>query len=93
MRLLHTTEQTVKEFIHEALPRYAILSHTWEDEEVTLQDINTGRAASKRGFIKVEDCCTYAKKYGDFNYVWIDTYCINKTSSAELAEAINSIYR
>ena len=93
MRLLHTTEQTVKEFIHEALPRYAILSHTWEDEEVTLQDIDTGRAASKRGFIKVEDCCTYAKKYGDFDYVWIDTCCIDKTSSAELAEAINSMYR
>jgi hypothetical protein len=30
----------------------------------------------------------------DFNnYVWIDTCCIDKTSSAEFTEAINSMYR
>ena len=93
MRLLHTTKHTVKEFIHEVVPRYAILSHTWEDEEVTLQDIETGAANSKRGFVKVKDCCAYAKEKGEFDYVWIDTCCIDKTSSAELAEAINSMYR
>jgi hypothetical protein len=27
------------------------------------------------------------------NYVWIDTCCIDKTSSAELSEAINSMFR
>ncbi|PVH71277.1 hypothetical protein DL98DRAFT_615662 [Cadophora sp. DSE1049] len=26
------------------------------------------------------------------DYIWIDIYCINKTSSAELSEAIKSIY-
>lgn len=30
---------------------------------------------------------------GQINYVWMDTCCINKESSAELSEAINSMYR
>jgi hypothetical protein len=28
-----------------------------------------------------------------YRWVWVDTYCINKESSAELSEAINSMYR
>lgn len=93
MRLLHTTNLTVEEFIDENTPRYAILSHTWEDGEITLQDIETGRAEGKEGYTKVKDCCTYARDKDRFAYVWIDTCCIDKTSSAELSEAINSMYR
>ncbi|KAI6041068.1 hypothetical protein EDC04DRAFT_2566167, partial [Pisolithus marmoratus] len=33
-----------------------------------------------------------ARKNG-LNWVWIDTCCINKESSSELSEAINSMYK
>ncbi|KAF2730463.1 hypothetical protein EJ04DRAFT_545742 [Polyplosphaeria fusca] len=36
--------------------------------------------------------CAQAKTDG-YLYVWIDSCCINPTSSAELSEAINSMYR
>ncbi len=44
------------------------------------------------GYSKIRSCCAIAAQQG-FEYVWIDTCCIDKTSSAELSEAINSMYR
>ncbi|KAF5343241.1 hypothetical protein D9758_013400 [Tetrapyrgos nigripes] len=74
-------------------PRYAILSHTWEKEEVTFQDIqNLETARLKAGFVKVWNACARARNY-DFEWIWIDSCCINKESSAELSEAINSMYQ
>jgi hypothetical protein len=72
-------------------PPYAILSHTWEQEEILLADIRDGTAESKKGYAKLIGCCKKAAEYG-FDWVWIDTCCIDKTSSAELSEAINSMY-
>ncbi|KAI0353230.1 HET-domain-containing protein [Trametes cingulata] len=40
---------------------------------------------------KIRRCCDYARVKG-VAYVWIDTCCIDKTSSAELSEAINSMF-
>ena len=37
-------------------------------------------------------CCNQAKRDG-YKYAWVDTCCIEKNSSAELQEAINSMYR
>jgi ankyrin repeat protein len=74
------------------VPNYVILSHTWEDEEVTLQDMKTNEAVKLRGYEKVSMACSVAAADG-FDYVWIDTCCIDKTSSAELSEALNSMYR
>jgi len=91
MRLLNTDNFEVKEFRDDELPRYAILSHTWDEEEVTLQDMEGTRAANKKGHEKVKSCCSVARANG-LKYIWIDTCCINKTSSAELSEAINSMY-
>ena len=45
-----------------------------------------------RGYRKIEDCCKLAAS-DKWQYIWIDTCCIDKTSSAELSEAINSMYR
>ncbi|KAK0634092.1 heterokaryon incompatibility protein-domain-containing protein, partial [Immersiella caudata] len=97
MRLLHTTltpeglfEQS--EFAGDGIPRYAILSHAWGDSEITLRDVEAGRGRGKAGHEKVEKCCDRAKADG-FDYAWVDTCCIDKTSSAELSEAINSMYR
>ena len=46
----------------------------------------------KSGYDKIKRCCEVASMDG-FEYVWVDTCCIDKTSSAELSEAINSMYR
>ncbi|KAG1800530.1 uncharacterized protein BJ212DRAFT_111655 [Suillus subaureus] len=46
---------------------------------------------NKEGFAKLQGACDYASRAG-LEYIWIDTCCIDKTSSAELSEAINSMY-
>ncbi|KAH8745728.1 heterokaryon incompatibility protein-domain-containing protein [Hyaloscypha finlandica] len=88
--------QTLKleKFLDNNLPPYAILSHTWkDDEELTLRDIEEGRTDKPGiGSIKLQRCCKRAEK-DCLGYIWIDTYCIDKTDSIELSEAINSMFR
>jgi len=38
MRLINTRTLKLEEFIGQQIPQYAILSHTWGDEEVSYQD-------------------------------------------------------
>ncbi|KAF3066323.1 Vegetative incompatibility protein HET-E-1 [Daldinia childiae] len=90
MRLLNTHTLQVVEFIQER-PSYAILSHMWEYDEVLFQDIKDGLASLRHGYAKVTGCCHQAIKDG-YEWIWIDTCCIDKSSSAELSEAINSMY-
>lgn len=90
MRLINTTTLELETFSDEpfelSFPRYAILSHTWEDEEVTFQDIqNLDVARKKRGYAKIAKCCETALEEG-LQWAWIDTCCINKERSAELDE-------
>ncbi|KAK5457330.1 hypothetical protein LTS15_005111 [Exophiala xenobiotica] len=92
MRLLHTKNLKLEEFGDQNIPLYAILSHTWGKEEISLQDIETGNLESRQGFSKLKSSCCRAATDG-FDYIWIDTCCIDKRSSAELSEAINSMYR
>lgn len=73
------------------VPRYAILSHTWGPEEVTFRDMMEGNGTSKTGFDKIRFCGEQASR-DDLQYFWVDTCCIDKSSSAELSEAINSMY-
>jgi hypothetical protein len=133
------------------IPPYAILSHTWEHDEITLQEllqasfpsttnnnIDTTAAAdsstttttttpnhrlsqsiglhggpitpatpsspispvenaavplfARAGFLKIQRTCAVARVRDELAYAWVDTCCIDKTSSAELAEAINSMF-
>jgi hypothetical protein len=82
------------EFSPNAIPPYAILSHTWceGDEEVKLQDLGAPGVERKAGYAKIKGCCRQAQQDG-LAYAWVDTCCIDKTSSAELSEAINSMFR
>ncbi|KAF5341397.1 hypothetical protein D9758_012251 [Tetrapyrgos nigripes] len=92
MRLLNTETLQMKEFLA-SIPPYAILSHTWDKEEVTFRDMqDLDIAKSKAGFAKVKGACMRARRY-NFDWIWIDSCCINKESSAELSEAINSMYQ
>jgi hypothetical protein len=93
MRLINTTTLRLEDFMANP-PPYAILSHTWEDGEVTLQDFtdpNRSVATSKNGFTKIQHTCRQAKQ-NNIAYAWVDTCCIDKTGSAELTEAINSMF-
>lgn len=163
MRLLNVSTREVEEFHGDNIPQYAILSHTWGSEEVSLPEMQTiarhrqsikhvvPRSAKhddtmrlmllstmlmafrgehprfsrqkalpalgngyksddyetshdsvvrstsphplelKAGYCKIAYACGQAEKDG-FGHVWVDTCCIDKRSSAELSEAINSMF-
>lgn len=97
MRLLrrHGDTFSLTEYYNN-IPKYAILSHTWgdDDQEVTYKDI-VGNIRTDRntfGYGKLLFCAIQAANLG-FSYFWVDTCCIDKSSSAELSEAINSMFR
>lgn len=96
MRLLRLEDNgtfSLIEHTSRIVPPYAILSHTWglDDEEVTYQDIIAGVGRSKAGYRKLDFCGRRAAKDG-LQWFWVDTCCIDKSSSAELSEAINSMF-
>ncbi|RYO94569.1 hypothetical protein DL766_001933 [Monosporascus sp. MC13-8B] len=91
-RLLNVHSRRLEEYIGDRIPPYAILSHTWGDSEVTFQDLAKPDHAIKPAYAKIEGGCQQAIRDGH-DYVWIDTCCIDKSSSAELSEAINSMHK
>jgi hypothetical protein len=134
MRLINTSTGAFEEFVGKNIPKYAILSHTWDKEEVSYQDYLGGACSYKKGHEKIMKTLELAKsgfsphkdkypsyKYQDgsskhrsesnkdryektgdtlepnwewgVRYAWVDTCCIDKSSSAELSEAINSMYQ
>jgi hypothetical protein len=97
MRLLKTDTLELVEFPNEEeLPPYAALSHTWEKQEVSFREMGDPTLREevwrKDGFAKISSFCEVAVAKG-LRYGWVDTCCIDKASSAELSEAINSMYR
>lgn len=91
MRLLHTLTLQPEQFL-DPLPPYAILSHRWGDDEVKFDDLGKPGVEKKAGFAKIAAFCTKAASAG-FQYGWVDTCCIDKRSSSELTEAINSMFQ
>ncbi|EWG41092.1 hypothetical protein FVEG_15227 [Fusarium verticillioides 7600] len=92
MRLINTQTLELHEFFNENTPPYAILSHAWGDQEVTCQDWqNRQQAIQKHGYSKIVKACNKASNY-KLEWLWVDTNCIDKSSSAELSEAINSMF-
>ncbi|RYC57715.1 hypothetical protein CHU98_g8496 [Xylaria longipes] len=97
MKLLNTTTLQLKDFIDDYhRPPYAILSHTWGEEEVLYEDIikTVDDWRHRQGASKILGSCKVARseRYG-YDWIWIDTCCIEKKSSAELSEAINSMFK
>ncbi|KAE8149239.1 heterokaryon incompatibility protein-domain-containing protein [Aspergillus avenaceus] len=90
MRLLNARTLKIEEFAEYNVPSYAILSHTWGDDEVTFQDMQAPNTPQNLGYGKIVYTCQLALQYG-LEYAWVDTCCIDRTSSAELSEAINSM--
>jgi hypothetical protein len=92
MWLINSRTLQLEEF-PQNIPDYVILSHKWGGDEVSFQDMRNRRPQieSTSGFAKIQGCCAQACSDG-FDYVWIDTCCIDKSSSSELSESINSMY-
>ena len=97
MRLLelrnHSEFSLTKDLI-DNIPPYAILSHTWgaDTEEVSFKDLISSTGESKSGYKKIQFCGEQARR-DELQYFWVDTCCIDKSNSTELAEAINSMFR
>jgi hypothetical protein len=80
-------------FHDDLAPPYAILSHTWtENQEVTYDELMKGTGTDKDGYAKIRFCGERAAADG-LEYFWVDTCCINKATSDELSTAINSMFR
>ena len=101
MWLLNTKTLELRNYDNPKGVAYAILSHVWQDSdrEYNFQSIKTTYEEyrdSEEGAIvhapeKIRKFCLLAADEG-FDWGWLDTACIDKASSAELSEAINSMY-
>lgn len=92
MRLIHAPTLALVEFFEPNVPFYAILSHTWEDGEVSFQEMGVPSSRqAKQGFTKIKRACETTLSLG-LEHIWVDTCCIDKKSSADLTESINSMF-
>jgi hypothetical protein len=97
MRLLKLTDRgefsLTKDLIND-IPPYAILSHTWGDneEEITYKDVMEGLGREKVGYKKIQFCAAQTARDG-LQYFWVDTCCIDKSNHVEFSEAIISMFR
>lgn len=133
MRLINVLDGHLEEYFGDDIPPYAIVSHTWEKDEVLFkhmpindspastdttysnasaasrvaEDVSSEDTASwfqkfsafhtpqlraRYGYFKIHKSCEQAFKES-IGYVWVDTCSIDKSSSSELSEAINSTSR
>ena len=102
MWLLHTKTLELRFFADSRSVRYAALSHVWEadDHRQPFREIQaiysrclaSGEDPRDLVTAKVRNFLALAESEG-YEWGWLDTACIDKTSSAELSEAINCMYR
>jgi hypothetical protein len=94
MRLLHFDQLeglVLTDFRGKTIPRYAILSHTWGEDEILFEDIGSGTYKYKNGYRKIQFCATRAAQ-DQLQYFWVDTCCIDRWNGREVSNAINLIF-
>lgn len=91
MRLINVHTLKFQNFFDEQTPPYAVVSHRWGEKELSFEEYTAGGDTTSHGYIKIVQCAEIAKSRGR-DWIWVDTVCIDKSSSAELTEAINSMY-
>ncbi|WPJ64539.1 hypothetical protein SMAC4_13817 [Sordaria macrospora] len=95
MRLLERDDtggvRLTEDLPNNKIPPYAILSHTWGPEEVLFKDMTDGTGKNKAGYAKIHFCGDQAWRDG-LKFFWVDTCCIDKSDSAELQHALNSMF-
>lgn len=93
MRLIDVNTLLLEEFMGRC-PQYATLSHTWNGmQEISFKEWQEQHVArsTEQGYAKILGACRLTREFG-LEYLWVDTNCIDKESSAELSEAINSMF-
>ena len=96
MRLLQVDkngEFSLSEYLIDNIPPYAILSHTWgeDQEEVSFKDLTVGPRRTISGYKKLRFCAEQATR-DSLHYFCVDTCCIDKSNAVELQEAITSMF-
>lgn len=97
MRLLNIDTLRLESFYEDDIPLYAILSHRWGKHEMTYTKIFSGKRSNDDGYKKILNFCDTARRRSEdcskeYQYVWVDTCCIDKRDSAEVSESINSMF-
>lgn len=82
-------EPTLQEYMNHSMSPPAVASGRGIKEDRLAKRASAGK---EERFAKVRETCRLARAR-NIPYAWIDTVCIDKTSSAELTEAINSMFR
>jgi hypothetical protein len=98
IRLLHCKTFQLREFRGDEVPPYVTLSQTWCPGEVLYEDLAVRDTkipwppTHKEGWPRIQNSCTLALKDG-YEFIWIETCCVDKTNSAERTEEMNSCYK
>lgn len=101
MRLFDTTTFELASKSHGSVNQegYAILSHLWIGSEITFEQLgghaDALRAAGAAALEspqqdKIRGACQTARARG-VKWMWIDTCCIDKSSTTELSESLNVV--
>ena len=106
MRLLNVYTFKFAEFEGKNIPPYAIASHRWCEDEASFVDILENKNTETAGYKKTKGFCDFTqwrneqvaeeqagRVYRKIEWIWIDTCCIDRRSSAEIAENITSMYK
>lgn len=96
MRLVNINTLGLEEFFDP--PPYAILSHRWIGREITYEQFIDPSQQHGPGYDKIASFCSLLQQHPDYlptsvEWAWVDTCCIDKRSSAELTESINSMWQ
>ncbi|WPB06452.1 uncharacterized protein RHO25_011109 [Cercospora beticola] len=106
MRLLNVSTLELKEFGESSIPPYYIASHRWTSDETTYKDVKKRRNTTSTGHRKLQSFCDFIQRTNvpttramttlgierSCQWLWIDTACMDKSSSADLSECINSMF-
>lgn len=75
MYLINADTHKLESFLGSDVPKYAILSHTWAEDEVSFKDVTerpTTEVKAMKGYMKIQFACDQALKDG-LRYAWVDT--------------------
>ncbi|KAL4069896.1 hypothetical protein V8B97DRAFT_2049062 [Scleroderma yunnanense] len=99
MDTVQQSSVTVFEFHPNETTAYTILSHWWNEQEVNYDEMvelvkteENDEIRQRFGYKVILGSCEQAKRDG-CKWLWVDICCIDKCSSADLSEVINSTYR
>lgn len=92
MKLLHIKTCQVVEVPDSQLPTYAVLSHTWSNQDILASNCRADDLRRLEVHERTIRACQSAAHRG-ITHLWVDCLCIDSSSSADLDEAVNGSLR